>query len=99
MGPLLGQTCNPDDTSCGAYVIPTTLSCTDTWANYGQRFFGTACTGACHRHDTEWPTPADVLTAADSIRLAVETGNMPQGSPLTPQERLQLLTWMACGAP
>jgi hypothetical protein len=99
MGPLLGQTCNPDDTSCGAYVIPTTLSCTDTWANYGQHFLGTVCSSACHRHDLEWPTPADVLLSADNIRLAVESGNMPQDTTLTAQERLRLLTWLACGAP
>ena len=51
----------------------------------GQRFLGTVCTGA---------TTTDVLLSADSIRLAVETGNMPQDATLTAQERLQLLTWL-----
>lgn len=98
-GPL-GTVCLASETpSCGAFVRRGDLSCTDNWANYGQNFFATVCTGVCHRHDTEWTTVTAVRATADSIRLYVETGSMPQAMTLSAAERRRLLTWLACGAP
>jgi hypothetical protein len=79
--------------------MPAGLSCTDDWASYGQNFFGTVCTGACHHHDGQWPTVLEVRAWSDGIRYAVETGFMPRDANLTQAERLRLLTWLACGAP
>jgi hypothetical protein len=99
IGPLFGQTCNPDETSCGPYTVPSSLSCLDDWNGYARPFFATVCIGACHRHDGAWVAQADVQASTDAIRLSVETGTMPQNATLTPAERLRLLTWLACGAP
>jgi hypothetical protein len=96
---LLGHSCVPDDSFCGTHTVGTGLSCTDTWANYGNAFVANTCIGACHRHDLAWPTPVDVRLSADGIRFAVERGDMPQGQTLSAAERLRLLTWLACGAP
>jgi hypothetical protein len=98
-GPRLGSQCLAADTpSCGAFTRKPGLDCSDTWAGYAQNFFGTTCIGACHRHDGTWTTLSDVRSAAESIRLAVETGSMPTDQTLTAAERLRLLTWLACGA-
>ncbi|MFO0599829.1 MAG: hypothetical protein U0228_31260 [Myxococcaceae bacterium] len=99
-GPRLGAQCLAADTpSCGAFTRKSGLDCSDTWSGYGQNFFATVCIGACHRHDAAWTTVTDVRLSADSIRLSVESGSMPQLQTLTEAERLRLLTWLACGAP
>jgi hypothetical protein len=96
---MLGRQCVPSDAACGAHTVGEGLSCLDSWANYGAGFFSTTCVGACHRHDAAWTTPAAVRLSADSIRLSIENGGMPQGQTLSAAERTRVLTWLACGAP
>lgn len=96
---MLGKDCIPSDAACGPHAVGEGLNCVDTWSNYGGAMMANTCVGACHRHDLSWTNVADVRASADSIRLAVENGNMPQGQTLTAAERLRLLTWLACGAP
>ncbi len=99
MGPSLGENCTPTTDLCPGGSFDAGLTCSDTWAAYGANFFATECTGACHRHDTTWLTVEDVRRDADSIRLSVETGSMPQAGPLSITDQRRLMTWLACGAP
>jgi hypothetical protein len=46
-----------------------------------------------------WPTAQDVRLQADTIRLAIDTGDMPQDQTLDDATRRRFLTWLACGAP
>lgn len=98
MGPILGMNCRPDDSVCGTSQ-GVTGACTDTWENYAHAFITTTCSGSCHRHDNTWPTAQDVRVEADTIRLAIDTGNMPQDQTLDDATRRRFLTWLACGAP
>jgi hypothetical protein len=68
---------------------------TETYANFGAAFLGKYC-NSCHGF-----TQADVqLDPAELIDVAVTSTYMPPGSPApTTAERMELGTWLACGAP
>jgi hypothetical protein len=97
--PISNRSCTPTDDVCGTGKTSTHLTCNDTWSNYASNFFATTCISTCHRHDATFPTVDAVRGLADSIRLEVESGAMPQNQTLPEADRGRLLTWLACGAP
>jgi len=67
-----------------------------TYASFGQRFLDTYC-NRCHGFTTQQSAQA----SGSVISAAAGTGTfMPRGTPTpTAQERAELVTWIACGAP
>jgi hypothetical protein len=102
-GILFGAGCAGEDLPQGpppedAGMDATVAGCADqslTYATFGQRFLDTYC-NRCHGF-----TQQSAQTSGSSISAAAGTGTfMPRGTPTpTAQERAELVTWIACGAP
>jgi len=67
-----------------------------TYASFGMRFLGTYC-GSCHGFNQQSAQQSGSIIAA-----AAGTGTfMPPGAAAQPsaKERMELVAWIACGAP
>jgi hypothetical protein len=74
-------------TSCGASTL--------TYANFGMSFLATYC-NRCHAFTQH----AAQLEATGMIFEAGTNSYMPAAAPFpTPAQRMQLTTWLTCGAP
>jgi hypothetical protein len=71
--------------------MPQWLDCSDTWDNFGDRFIELHCR---HCHPAGFPAAKDVVSA----RSAIDTGFMPSGETLSPNDRRRVLSWLECGA-
>jgi len=66
-----------------------------TYASFGKDFFATFC-GRCH----SWTQEAAQLDGETIAGAAGTSTSMPPSAPFpTPDQRTQLVQWIACGAP
>ena len=67
---------------------------TDTWANFGQDFFATHCSG-CHAGFDQ----SAVQASASTYSAALSSGAMPRGGGLSGCDRARAVAYLNCGAP
>ncbi|MBX7100490.1 MAG: hypothetical protein K1X89_22420 [Myxococcaceae bacterium] len=98
--PLATQ-CVPTASACGARLgAGPQVTCVDTWAGYGDAWFGTNCR-SCHRHDTAFLSAAEVRSGREGIRVSIDARMMPAvvDAGLSEADRRRLFVYLACGAP
>jgi hypothetical protein len=70
-------------------------ACSDTWESYGSNFFASNCL-ACHMYMSRY---AMVNANKTEIRARIASGSMPQGKPLSSDDKTKALAFIDCGLP
>jgi hypothetical protein len=91
MGPTLGMQCTPTAAACDLNAAPH-VQCDDGWSGYANNFFA-MCRGC---HTVGFANPSDIIPGAESIRMAIDIGDMPVGTTLSLDARRRILTWLSC---
>ena len=78
-----------------SWTIAAQACTTDTWSSWAHGFFGNNCVG-CH---SQFDSYSGVSSDRSGIQSRISSGNMPQGSTLSPADKQRILKWLSCGLP